>query len=53
MRLCHISKWRIERLVVPYKLLNPLDFTNCDIYINCIENIFVNMNNLLDICLCV
>ena len=36
-RLGHISKWRIERLVSNV-ILNPLDFTDFDICVNCIKD---------------
>ena len=35
-RLSHISKWRIERLVFD-RILDPLDFTDFDVCVNCIK----------------
>lgn len=36
-RLGYISRWRIERLVSD-EILNPLDFTDFDVCVNCIKN---------------
>ena len=37
----HISRWRIERLVSD-KILDPLHFTDFNIYVNCIKGKQIN-----------
>ena len=45
MRLGHISKRRIERLVSD-GILNPLNFTDFDVCVNCIKGKQTNVRRL-------
>ena len=44
-RLCHIPKWRIERLV-SNRILNPLGFIDFDVCVNCIKGKQTNVRRL-------